>query len=536
MQIDVIVLRRRTIQPVAVWLFATDENGTFSVLDEAGHYLPPKTAWRRLALKINLLACGDPDVTVDVFLFLRGQLLENLHNAGLMKEVVKAAREYTWGSNIYVAWDRTKETEFDSLYIPEWNRLVLKDWFSLLLEFGVTDLIEIPPQVRAKQPDLLKILHSAALESQERRRRLRKLVHPDGWRVVVRDSADFLEEFIRLLVTTERQLRKGNNRAVFYEGKPKRGWSQLLKQLPENFYGALFVAALPCSSAKDLKDLEGLWEQYSKGARLFYFNGIFEWLYAFIRLIQAAAAPDPEPPPEPHRDEIVYVQLAKRTLFAQAPADDDLSLLVTSAFHCSSEQAADSERAGDAAEAEEAEHCIAASREIGGIVSKLPFHVDVVVHHCIICERFPKCVTARAFTAWLHLSHGSKRGLYDEMIRQDASPQRWRDAFHTYKQSLQLVIFSACQSAEVARLFAEAGVRVAIGFEEDVSPVAAGELSVMVIPSALWAGERREFILHAFAEAVDLLRSFTHLDEDGEGEENYSSSKPKAFTAKKKKS
>lgn len=486
--------------------------------------------WRQLALVINQLAAHDPALQVDVFLHLRGHLIENLYDISALTEVVGYARDYTWGGNIYIAWDQKPESAFDRLY--KGNEKVLEELFRMLVQSGVTDLIEIQKRRKETGRDEKTILSECAFESRQRRERLQRLVDSNGWHIVLRDGAYFLADFVGELVREQSGLVEGRNLAVFYDQRPPGGWGQLLKgaRLYESD-GRPFVAAISRSNPKDAWDLETLWAQESKGLKLFLFNGIFEWLYTFARLCQASHLPATSVGDvSPH--DIEWVEHARRLDAEPEPKSRDPRLLVTSAFALRRE----SESGFDESDVEEtwerdAAYCLAASREIGGFLRYLPFHVAVEIRHRVICEQMPHFLEGDPFTAWLYLGHGDKeRGLREEETGQYASPQRWLACFRGYEARLRLVIFSACETAGLAHLFVESGAaEVAIGFKYEVLTQATHELSKRVMPAALQREHSRAAVLRAFQETVRVLRRITY-SESGQ-DRVYSDAEPKAFAA-----
>jgi hypothetical protein len=92
-------------------------------------------------------------------------------------------------------------------------------------------------------------------------------------------GASFLDDFVQRFIS-ELQLPEGENQTVFYDQRPPRSWPQLLERAREYGHGGnLFVAVLSRGNAKDMRDLEELWEQESPGLKWFFFKGIFEWPY-----------------------------------------------------------------------------------------------------------------------------------------------------------------------------------------------------------------------------------------------------------------
>jgi len=503
MQVDVIVLLRRTTQAIAAWHYAIDKNGQFFTLDEQGNRQFPKTSWEQLALKINRLACNDSHTPVDVFLFLRDHLAESLYGYGQLEKIMNDARDHAWGGNIYVVWDQKTDADFDILY--QRNETMLEECFRMLGQTCVTDLIEIPKKVRVKEPDEHKILRTLAVESENRRRNLRKIVGKEEWGWVLPDEACPLEAFLKRLVRTGLLPTDGRNQAIFYDRKTRRDLTRLLeKSRRDNRGGDRFVAAV---KGIDEKILEELWKKELLILPTLYFNGTFEWLYNLIRLNQTSRPSAQTRTANSSQNYIETVEPSDRQRFQSEPNDIDLRLLVTSAFH-----------------PREPYHCLGAAKEIGALLRDLPFHVDVQSHPYITCEQLPDLLEDGPFTAWLHLSHGGRKaGLFEAQTGRFALPERWLTCFNNYQGSLQLVLISACESATIAKQFAASGARVAIGFEGKVMPVAAKLLTKIVVPAALQAGDRQSAILDAFRKACGDLSSRTNE------ERGYIDARPKAF-------
>ena len=536
MQIDVIVFHRGTTKLLKSWRYEADQSGQLFIRDGDKNRLSPVESWHLLALTINQEAHQSSRLPVDVFLILRCHLSENIYDPDPLMQIINHAHEYSWGGSIYIVWDQESGAAFEPLY--RGNEAVLKNWFGMLVQSGVTDLIEIKKRERLTEPDEKKILYERALESVHRRERLRKLVSQDGWRVILRDGASFLNDFIQHF-SSELQLAEGKNLAIFYDQRPPRSWPQLLERAREwNQGGHLFVGALSRSNAKDMRDLEEICEQESPGLKVSFFEGIFEWLYTFIRLARASG---PAAPPQSlnaaNSSDIIWITPQKKMAFDAETSGDEVRLLVTNAFAFRPARENSfftaEERALQEAQGNMEAHCLAAAQEVGGILRHLPFYVGVEVLHCITCERLPDFIEGNDFTTWLHLGHGDERGLHEEQTNQNASSQRWVDCFNDYSRCLELVIFSACKSVGIARAFVESGLaRAAIGFENKVLTQATRKLSGKVMPAALKAGDKQTVILHAFLKAVTELHRRTY-EERGE-DRHYSDAGPKAFAIKLK--
>lgn len=539
-QIDVIVLQRRTAEKIDSWGGVTAGDGRLLArYDDLS--IPAEDAWRRLSLTIHEKACDAArefpysHLEVDVFLLVRGRLVERIPDEDGLKKIVNAAHHHTWGGNVYLTWVGSSEAEFRSLY--QGSELTLENWVRALIDSGVTDLIEIQKEDDKPGPDLYRVLHESALKSEKRLEKLRRLVNDGGWKPILRYQASAIKAFIKKFVGEDQASAGYKNLAVFYDLNRSSDWGELLDFVPKDHDGNLFIAV---NSQKTVNNLEAVLKGQLPGAELFYFNSILEWLYSFLRLNPARRPKAPKSPTEPPQDDeaVEWVEATEGARISSKPNAGDLCLLVTSAFNLERELAfdfnADSRN-------KKVKHCLDAATEIGDVRRNLPFYVYVEVHHSIICERLPeilkdRSLKDRSFTAWLHIGHGERGGLVEES-NQFVSADRWTGCFHGYKGSLQSVMFSACVSSELARKFAKLGVPVTVGFESEVLTDAARKLSAMVMPSALQTGDRQTAILEGFRDAVIELRRTSYVEVNGEGryeDKHYSDSNPKAFAAKLK--
>jgi hypothetical protein len=168
------------------------------------------------------------------------------------------------------------------------------------------------------------------------------------------------------------------------------------------------------------------------------------------------------------------------------------SMMLTSSFHQSDQV-----------------HFSVARKEINEIVrltwqgSSTP-----ITHNAIDVERLRHVLlsasTPRHLTVWLHMGHGEKGGCLREYSQSFREAAEWLACFGgaSEKRSLALVFFSACHSIEIAQRFAEAGVGVAIGFENKVDPATCQQISVPVIHAAWKTNGSRGAILDAFRRSV----------------------------------
>jgi hypothetical protein len=370
---------------------------------------------------------------------------------------------------------------------------------------------------------------------------LRKLVSGESWSTVLLDFAFYLEEFLDRFATDEIAGAENKNLIVFYDDRPPNSWGQLIeKSSVFNRSGVWFISTLRRRNELDLRDLDRLWKQEANKVRplyfdgIFVFNGIFEWLYAVIRLKQAGR--QTQASPAESEPGVEWVEVADKPLLSTAPGGADLRLLVTNTFSPVEASSIEADAARFTPEGfldfvnNQKKDCLAAAREIGGVLRSVSFNVAVEVHHGIRSERLRHLLKDKLFTAWLFLGHRSSlKGLRDKSQKQAAEDPAWRNCFQLYgKRSVQLVVLSMYDSTAIARMFASSGVRVTIGFATEVQAQTSQELSARVIPVALEPGDRQAAILNAFAEFRNELSSLSSA-EPSTGE-----SGPIAFAVKPK--
>jgi hypothetical protein len=98
-------------------------------------------------------------------------------------------------------------------------------------------------------------------------------------------------------------------------------------------------------------------------------------------------------------------------------------------------------------------------------------------------------------------------------------PEKWLQCFRGRRLALPLALFLTCYSADVARIFAQAGAGVAIGFEGRVDSDKCRILADQILQSVLAKGWGQRAILEGFIQGRSDLMAL----EDGE------SSSPIAF-------
>lgn len=532
MQIDLIVLQRGTSVRIEAWRYATDANQDYFItLNGLETRLMPEAAWRGLALKTNRLAGANtdaPTLALDVFLFLRGRFVENL-NLFKFEEMVCNARDHSWSSNIYVVWDQTSQTKFESLYGDDGR--TLENWFRVLLKYGVTDLIEIPKKDQVRDDDqsgLLRLLRDCALKSAARREGMPKLVSDESWGITLRDGAFFLEEFLGKFFREEAPVGQRKNLIVFYDQRPPKSWIQLVENSRVFDRSNNWFVALGRNDKIALNDLRPLWIQEASVVKhrcfdgIFVFDGAVEWLYSVIRLRQAGVS-SPSELLSANQADVEWVPSTNNASSEPESGKEDLRLLITSLFVLQEEHFTSTGYANVVKE--QRDYFLEAAKEVGAVLRNLKFNVAVEVYHCMRVNQLAGLVKKKPFTAWLFLGHrNAPQELREEFARHYADPQDWLYGFKLLRGgSARLVFLSAFESTVIARNLVVSGVDVAVGFKNATLAGTSRAFSAVMIPAALTPGQRRDAILSAFSKAKE---------EFSAGEKDSSNVKPKAFAIK----
>lgn len=295
-QLEIVLIPVNTNKPRS-WQYACNQEGKFfESIDEPRERLTDELMWQHLADETNGLAKGFRGTRMpppDVFLIVRDNLILNLYPEGTLENIICQVCQATTGANVYIVCN--PEVPFNVLYQEKEDyQIKLHRWFQMLITCGATDVIEIPKNQkssgRAKE---IETLRKCANESQDRRRRLRKLVSAEDWAVELRPQAVSLKRFLDHFCEENLGLVNGKNLAVFYDLKQK-SLSELLNQSQSrNSTGHWFIGAYTGSKI-DMTDLNRIWTSASSEKelnsfdRVFEFNGMFEWLYAICRLHLAA--------------------------------------------------------------------------------------------------------------------------------------------------------------------------------------------------------------------------------------------------------
>jgi hypothetical protein len=516
-RVDVIVMLEKNADSIMEWVIKTDDSGNLCDTVEHGIGSPPEKKWRELALEINRRARSGNHERVVIFLYLRNGLLDSISHVGILKRIAATAQHHVWAGNVYIAWDKTRHTTTLDKFNDLDNANLLVDFCCALLEEGVTDLIELPRNDGLRDipsEKLRTVLHGRASTSRDRRAELKTLVDEEGWSHVLRNEARELEWLLNRFIKRHCLPSSSPNDMIIFEASA----GQSAKGTIEKSTGIRRVVAATVESCTD--DLKKACDDEKPPLNILQFRNLFEVLYALLQLNDAGKAKktqktfytstpmDQETLNANLPVEIEPVEVSKGARFLSSMATSPLNLLITSAFD----------------EEAEPDHSKAAAEEIGAIRRDVTSLQDVEVYPYMTRQAFPKLLESKQYTAWIHLSHGAEGELYNPQKKSYVSPESWLDCFIAYRGSMSLVIFSSCNSARAARLFAAAGVGVAIGFKNKVLPVATKILAQKIVPTAMHSGGSQEAILIAFRDACRSLAA--RITDDGE---KYGDAQPVAF-------
>lgn len=512
MRVGVIVMIEGTDHSIMDWTLDIDD-----IIQQ------PQTKWKELALKINRRAKRGKHRRVDIFLYLRDGLLEGVRNHEILKDLVATARNHVWAGNVYVVWDKTRDAAVETGFAPLDERNLLVNFYRALLEERVTNLIEIRSTKSASAKSAFQklrgVLRGRVATLAGLRTDLKALVHGNGWSPVLRSESRDLARLLNVFVKEGRLTSSAPNELLVFEASAGRS----VKALMARSKGARRVVAATVETDSD--DLRRDCAAVQPPPDVLVFHSVFQIIYALLQLYDAEKSKrdhesyyadvlaefrdaDADVPVE-----IEPVEVVKEARFPPPMAASPLNVLITSAFDDRTEPG----------------HSIAAASEIGAILRNVTSLQDVEVHPYMSCQSFPKLLESKQYTAWIHLSHGKGGDLYDPKTGLYVPPGIWLNCFRAYKGGLSLAIFSSCNSANAARLFASFGVGVAIGFRHEVLDVAPEILTQKVVPAAMHSGGDQEAILVAFRDACRSLAA--RVTDEGE---NYAEARPVAFRSLRK--
>jgi len=495
MPIDVVFLKQGSTNPLrsAGHLFAWREEDPACVRADM---------WELSAHEIVRLALNGSIDPIEVFLCLKVDQLSDLLNRYFLSDLVRMACYHSMGANVYVVVDQMWDPLNDLIVGKDLIHRIdsLCEWFKAIHEAGATDVIQasIKPSLQDyiwDDSDSLVNLLSGADSSRQRQ----KALLPDGnWKGLRRKEDKVLRQFLAHLEIYS---------DIFLPPSVQGNIVTILEESTLQRQKKLIDKAMTASKGKHLIAMRHRWTasdyienlNRDQQVEIISYCGSFELRYLF-HLLNVDS-----PSLANHTiGRVESVTTDNPALFYPAQITNQPCLLATNAFHPSS-------LLGEW-------HSLQGIKEIGESTLRRPSHAKYVVHPASDCLTLPGLIRnlPAHLTAWLHVGHGEKHKGLQEASGNFQTAQRWLDCFKGHAArggSLALAIFSACETEEIARRFAQAGVGVAIGFKQPVQGEACRLLTAKIINAALRSKGDRKAILQAFhAGCADLeILGYTDL-------------------------
>jgi hypothetical protein len=437
-------------------------------------------AWRLLCTSVVELAQSGARSALEIFICMAGGELVTAPDRAALARLLQMARDHAWGASLFVV----ASSQLDLRRAPWQARESRELWLRTALEGKVLDLLEIEYDPLAPAMISGDSLREAADIAAKRQRPLRDLRGVQGnWRCVVDPQKKLLESLLSTWVQYD-GFPLAPNLVIVIDDVLKQPTA--VRKARKRFPGSNFVVVTLREPSPDLERHcinEGL-------GKPIVLRGELELSYFLLRLnenpltLRAAAAVGPQ---EGHLlndvDERVHeVELAVARIFGPIEPVSEPMLVVTSAFN-----------------PEEPAQCLEAARDVGRVVERYPIGAPLAVEPAITLGRLFQIMDRwKTFHIWVHLGHGAGiHGLHD-VDGNLATPEMWLQCFQERHRDLALAVFLTCFSSPIAHLFAQAGVSVAIGFEDEVESHMCRELVVDVLDSVVAHGTRPSEVIQGF--------------------------------------
>jgi|GEM_PF-6755104 len=457
MSIEVFIVQTEGDEGVRTWV-------------EAG-LVAQQRKWEQAALELAQRATDQRDFRAEIFLCLKADYLVDKFEYKFIRTLCEAARDYGWGAKVYIAVDERVDLKPEQLAIIPY----LVTWLRELHDSAqrATDIVLANyDRMTDLQPYHLRDLRRARDESATRYDMLPGLIVPDEWHCWTASTEykhwldDVSEENGRNLVIV---IKDGQ-----YVTKAVRQAKEKIKERPRGRF------VLGCLARGDLsRTVVDFGRRYR--IPILKFRGLLELRYFLLRLNRLCQSRA-----DVLADTVEAVGV-ERQIFHVGDRHRP-RLLITSAFHPDRDET----------------NCLDAVKDVGIISRSAPPHAEYYIHPYFraddltnLLKRMPQ------LTAWLHLGHGNESGLKD-ICGNSIKLEEWFARLQHSGATLPLIFLSVCESTAAARRFAEAGVGVAIGFENAVLPEMCRKLAAPVVAAALSNGGSRRAILQAYNEVFQL--------------------------------
>jgi hypothetical protein len=282
-RVEVVALMAGTIREVAGWHLQPNHWSNMRAVYLDGVGRSRGEAWGDLSLEIvrrALLSSEDNGRAVEVFLYLQDDLATSIYNYADLRQVVADAKRHAWGNKIYVAWNRSPQTEFSNIY-TDTTPALLETWLGSLLDEDVAGLLEVR---RARDTsndasETVKLLRKYTTEYTRRRLLLDSLTVGQGWGLNHRKKAKPLQDLLDRFVMSKRLPGACHNHIIFLDRKLTIA---LEEELFNNRPPGNYVVATTHEAHS--KDLEGACEVQSPPLEIIQFSGHFEAVYSLLQM------------------------------------------------------------------------------------------------------------------------------------------------------------------------------------------------------------------------------------------------------------
>jgi hypothetical protein len=458
MSVDVVILPQGGRESLRAWI----EESAFNIqLDE----------WEALSLEIASKARLGNGTPVEVFLCPLGDHLIARYDSYFIERLLQAARDHCWGADIYIVADRRIRVSADEIE----DHASLARWFEAAHRGGAADIIQVDLDRSGFYPVEPTDLASASELSRLRQIALQSRISTSKWRCHLADLKRRLPAFLDPFVKYPQGPYRGENIVIVVD---KSAVDQ--EELVNNARGSDLaerhvVVTLGVHPSANLRAMC----QAEDDLALVRCRGPFELRYFMLQLNATYELRTAK-----WTGAVEAIALDERPLFGQSRREEGRGLLVTSSFDPDIEY----------------DHYSEAARDAGAIAYGRPRNAFYRAHQAITPGNLSQVLKSfSTVTAWVYLGHGGgEMGLQEAGSGEFKTPDEWLSSFSAYAGSLPLVIFSACRSTVTARRFAQAGVGVTIGFEDDVPPEACRLLAAEVVRAALVTGGDQAGILNAY--------------------------------------
>ena len=444
--------------------------------------------WHNVITKIYERARIGNLIQYQVFLLLLGDYLISKFEEGYIGALIRKAQDYCWGSDVFLV---VNESIPKNIYNAQ-TIFKLEKWLQEVYfipdgnstHCGAIDLLEVPEDcfdLNRPENETAKVLDTYIELSKKRLNCLFSLPKRKEWKVFAPKPTKELH----LLLPQEMVIKAPQD-------LPDLGIIQVISSIENR----MLEKSIDCTII--FGTTNGLPEKWLKKKGAAPCNNFFDVLY-FLQHIKQHAV---------YKDEIIGTSSMSNNIqdinlkakydfnpFNQEP-NSQPSLFISSSFS----QKQDGK-----------EYLISASKEVANIKRGLPPGFAFAVHPALSQVELAEFVnqTSADLTAWVFIGHGSKEGLLNENL-EIGTGREWLKCFSQFQKGLALALFSACCSYKTAKLFAEAGVGVSIGFKKPVYCHQCWIMSKLVVSAALLSNGNTQAILGAFNQACNMIRRISN--------------------------